>query len=291
MSLTLVNCIEYKKQFPFEEEIVSLINSYDSSVFNEHFVVQPNNNNISEDTIQFINKNAKYIKKNLTNIQKDKTTNYTNVPIVLDYVIDIIKTDYTLFTDLDVLFFDLELPETDKCIITKLDLNEIESNNSDFNTIYIEHFKEYLSYNIDSLSKSINTWFIYAKTDHFFWKMYKKVTFELLEINNRLNLSYDMACEEIAASIIYEMYPNEFIDTSDFINVGFQEVGQIQADRYKFNASSIVYHYDSRIRFEDAVDFKSFNKKESKLFISKLIPLIPPTKLIQLRRKFEDSQK
>jgi len=266
MKITLVNCIEDKEYL--EKCSISMVKSINqnsqnsqNSQLKEHFIIQPNNNNISEETKNILK--DKYKKINLYNPQIDTTINYTNVPVVLDYIIDNISSDYMMYTDLDVIFLkDINLNETDKCILTILNPNELHTNDGEtFNELYIKYYKDKLIYNIDSLSKSINTWFVFAHKDHFFWKEYKRVTFELLEIAVKYNLD-ESFCEEIAASIINELNKDQFEDISDFTDIGFLEVDLPINNKYKCTNKSIIYHYNNEENIEDNLDLTSFNDNE-----------------------------
>ena len=120
---TLVYCIE-GKDGKFESDARVCMESFRLFHTIENVVMmQPSDNDIDDNCKEYFKEiGVKYFKKVLHNPQSDNSEvaeNYTNVPLVCDYMAKRVETDYMLFTDLDVVYFDkLHLPETDKCILT-----------------------------------------------------------------------------------------------------------------------------------------------------------------------------
>jgi len=268
LNTTMVHCIEGKNG-RFERDARIYIDSFSSFNKIENIImVQPNKNDINAECQDYFKINAiQYIIKDIYNPQPNKVVNYTNVPIVLDYIIDKVDTEYTLFTDLDVIYFDeLILGKTDRCVITILDSKETDQFENVF--LWDEYYNKYFKKDIldcfdievKHLTKFVNTWFIYAKTDHMFWKLYKEVTFKLLEVSEKVNkpeLELEIMCEEIAASIIYHAYPEQFIDITDFkSSISFHEGDDHELnEKYNCNKNTAIYHYDDYEDFHQSVKY------------------------------------
>mgnify|MGYP000098895080 CR=1 FL=1 len=193
-------------KFVFEEDAKLMIESlkaFSSSLelLKNITILQPSKYDITLSTQNYFkNNNVKFIKKELYNPQKEETnkvTNYTVIPIGIDYLVNesnLFEEDsYVFYTDLDVIYLKdlhslLESVQTtineDKMICTLLPWKQTAEN---FNGLFrfdyifqilkqakipdqfIEHFK------LNNLNTFVNTWFIYAHKNHIFFKEFKKL--------------------------------------------------------------------------------------------------------------------
>lgn len=280
-------------KFIFEEDAKLMIESlktFGSSLelLKNITILQPSKYDITLSTQNYFkNNNVKFIKKELYNPQKEeinKVTNYTVIPIGIDYLVNesnLFEEDsYVFYTDLDVIYLKdlhslLESVQTtinkDKMICTLLPWKQTAENfNGIFRFDYVfqilkqtkipdqftEHFKS------NNLNTFVNTWFIYAHKDHIFFKEFKNLTFFILANkdlilkqyqNDYKNDEFDMLkdleniAEELATSIIYERYKC-FIDIADIFKneVSFQENECHTVNNlYGVTKDSRIYHYNS----------------------------------------------
>ena len=296
--------------FSFEEDAKLMVKSWEK--YNEpkykRYFLQPSSFDITEKTKNFIEKDNIFIKEVLDNPHKEKEnkyTNYTVKPISMDYFQKYFKFDdcYMFFTDLDVIYFDSfieELEEAqkiikeDKMVVTLLPWALTSANvsgNFMFDTVFQllknqnipDKYKKY--FNKPILSTFVNSWFMYGHSNHFFFSEYKELAFWILEQKEaiRKQLPYDgkiydcleEMAEELAASIIYNMYPDKFLDINQVFKnkVSFQENNAHNVKTiYGVTKETKLYHYNSLEYFNLSV-YDKFDIRNLKTTIKLIIEI------------------
>ncbi|MFA7127778.1 MAG: hypothetical protein WC136_01260 [Sphaerochaeta sp.] len=293
LKIIRVHCIENKIGHEFEQDAKIMITSlrqYDSC---EVIMIQPSENDITIEMEDFLKQNnVKFIKKLLHNPQVEQSTNYTNIPVILNYFQNNLECTHIMYSDLDVIYFDkLDLPDTDKCYLTIIpgELTDcfIEGEFI-FDKLYQKYFKDqiYKIFGIvTNLKYFVNTWFIYAPRNHIFWKLYIQITFELLELSKDIIYpDIENHCEEIAASIIYSAYSDQFIDVTE-LSLAFQE-NNLHDTRHLYSCdnNTKLYHYHEIEYFLHSVDsLPNLNNTINTLL--KHIPLNTISKVFKLSLK------
>lgn len=301
--IKLIHVIENKKRFEyysnipgetetfsFEEDALLLIKSWEkfNGLNHPRYFLQPSNFDITEKTKKEIEKNNNFIKEVIDNPHKEKEnryTNYTVIPIAVDYFRKYFKDDVYLFlTDLDVIYFDsfiedLEMAQTkigNKLAITILPWERTSTNINGkfmFDTVFQllkqgnipENFKEH--FHREKLNSCINTWFMYGHKDCVFFKEYKELTFwihsqkdlimDTQNLNDKIYNCFEDMVEELAASIIYCNYPEQFIDVREAFGniIAFQENHSYDVkDIFSVTENTKIYHYNSLEFFSLSVD-------------------------------------
>ena len=284
--VAFIHCIEKKESHSFEQDALIMLESMkltNEKIFNTHdiHIIQPSTYDIDDDTINYFNENnIIFIKKILNNPQKNTHTNYTNIPIIQNYYSNILKNKYMCWMDLDVMYLkDIsdKFQETDKCVLSIMDLKRMPEHDAGFqvNDTYQKYFKKYISlkYNVEHLDCFVNTWFIYAKTENNFWKEYSVLTKHLLNIVHEYHMEVpelESMCEEIAASILYQLNKDGFIDISVYFGtnvLAYQEPVAKTLPEYWCTNDSIIYHYNNASEITKSISDINLYTRDKIIFI------------------------
>ena len=272
-TVAFVHCIENKHERMYERQAWLFTETFkhtNSELYNacRHYFLQPTEHDIDQKTIDYFdNQKINFIQNSqLNQKQLNATVNYTNICVTTAYFSEQLNEEYLCWSDTDVLWLGKTKGEffghTDKPVINifpvtksptkNFSLQEYDAFDTRFqlDEIYQEHFKPYLDpvYQVDQLTHYANTWFIYCKTKHPFWKEWKELTFLLIDIihknqNKYINHHIECYCEEIAASILYSLNPDNFTLLEDFFGEVFvmAETGNPGFDN--FSTQKVLYHY------------------------------------------------
>lgn len=251
--LRFIQCLETNEKYNKEYYQKICINSY--AITNQKYpieVYQPNNNNISENLIKYINKYGYFFKEILPDIDSKDYKNYFNKFIVMDFLSSKYKNDYLLWMDVDVVFLKeitenifQEITQNNKCKIIKIDKKDF--NKEYFIDIYDKYFKKI--YKID-LEYFVPSSIILANSNHFIWKETYKIMLDLVNISKNISknieIPYSFSFEEMALTILANKYPNDFEDfNKNKKYICYQEKEIEPIEKYICNNDSILYHYNT----------------------------------------------
>ena len=242
--ITLVQCIESKPKHSFEENLETLIYSskkYNGFVTNvAHKILQPSDYNIGVRSLSLIkDNNISFDKYIIESKQINQDINYTNICETSVYFKDKVHTKYMIWMDLDVMFLkdhNILFKDTDKTVVNSTLISSMIKDEEDlierfsptnFNNIYKDIFRDKLSeehnIKIPNINYYVNTWFILDHADSKFWSKWRNLTYILIEIIQEyhpelVDKHYESICEELSASILYELNSEDFIDTNVYFD-------------------------------------------------------------------------
>jgi hypothetical protein len=279
-TVSLVHCIENKFDNKFERESKLYIESFknlNAELYQNvsiHFM-QPNNNDIEENTIEYFENNKINFYK-IPLIKETQGINYFNKVLVCEWFSENLNSEFMCFLDNDIIFLKKIKKELFKNVEKPVIC--IEFFNEQIEKIYFEHYRPYLKkeYQLKNLNCHINTWFIYAKTKDKIWKKWSELTKELRNINNK---EQEMICEELAMTILYCKNPNEFLSLSDFFQENQLSIVNTGNDRLDLKNNTEIFHY-SDIFDKDDINYVSVQGKNYKSEIIKILQKASEKKFI-----------
>jgi len=183
-----------------EEELKIGINSFIKNSSGTMKIVQPGNDNITDDLEYFIkDKGIELLKPNIV---KESLGTFNKIKI-LEYMLPKVSTRFMAWVDVDVLFTNPVKQLEDKFYANIIDIEE---------TNILEIYNEFdITY--PAPSKFIPSCVIIGPTNSFIWKLFIDIANELFDsCSNRPDLVPH--CEELALGIVYELHKDEFINTN-----------------------------------------------------------------------------
>jgi len=268
---TILHAIENKYNNKFEREaktyVGSLINNnpefFDSV---DVLMVQPTNLDIEQSCIDFLNQNNIRFEKIVgENKQINLNLNYTNNVDAINAAKHLVNTPYLCWLDLDVVFVRAAvdfLRPTDSIVVSIFPLSSDSTPDLTYETaddidtmygmnyFYRVFFKEYLpeKYSLNELEYFINTWLTYGPTNSGFWEEWRDLTYMLLDIvaenhKDQIDRGLESICEEMAASILYQVGDYNMISAKDFFS-DYPVAMQFTTDPdFDLTENCVLYHY------------------------------------------------
>jgi hypothetical protein len=253
--------------------------------------VQPTENNIETDSINYLkSNNIVFIKTPLlSNKQTNNSVNYTNKVATLAYLRDYLTSPYICWLDTDVVFLNKTsnlFADTSQIVVSaftagsltvELDIAHLFDIKESIAVLY-NCFKEYLNpiYQLDSLTHYVNSWFVYGLRDIDFWVEWKDLTYNLLDILQQnypelVNKGFECFCEELALSILYNKDPSMFISVSKHFNSNVLSMIHTDTPEFMLTANSVLFHYTGVLDNECSAITGNDYKKDVYSILSSLL--------------------
>lgn len=249
--ITLVQCIEGKENYEFEENFRTFVDSAKKFNYLEDFkdrkIYLPSTFDVNKETKEIIKDNKfQFIRKDFkVQVLNKKNQNFFNMTNVC-YDASINTSGYMLWTDLDILvlrkFKDLKVkPNHILANILKFDKeHELEN----FERIYNEYFEPLTPEECKPTRRFdyyINTCILFGHTKNKFWREWKELTFYFKEHIESIYPENEVIflegyCEEMAATLLYFKDPSRFtsLPKEYHIESSFQDVVLWHYEEYSY---------------------------------------------------------